>query len=135
MVTRFVFTLAFILLLPASIVAQTSLPGCQDGNCANGVGKFVFENGDIYMGQWEKELPQGAGTFYNDTDESIYYGEFMNGLPDKIGYRKKKDGTVAYEFWMDGILRRAAELTTEQIPLAIRNSKDGIKIITHPFYP
>lgn len=38
--------------------------GCQEGNCLNGYGKFLFANGNRYVGEFNDGKPHGNGILY-----------------------------------------------------------------------
>jgi len=46
------------------IINETKLPqeGCISGNCQNGIGTFIWKNGNMYQGQWENGKREGGGT-------------------------------------------------------------------------
>ena len=46
--------------------------GCISGDCDNGLGKYVWKNGDYY-GAWKDGKMEGKGTYYK-SDGSIYEG-------------------------------------------------------------
>ncbi len=49
----------FILSFSAYIYSQTT--GCVYGDCSNGYGKYVWENGDEYIGNWKNGSQEGDG--------------------------------------------------------------------------
>jgi len=54
--------------------------------------KFL-ENGDLYKGNWVKDLWMGRGLCIY-SDGSMYQGEFVNDLPDGSGILKTKKGEI-----------------------------------------
>lgn len=91
--------------------------GCISGDCANGVGTYVWENGDRYEGGWSNSLCHGDGTYYYQSDGSkysgqwanhnrvgqgtlwfgngdVYVGEFKRNVPSGMGTYTYADGTV-----------------------------------------
>jgi len=44
-----------------------------------GYGKYIWENGDYYIGQWKNGLFNGKGTYYNSNKKIKYEGDFING--------------------------------------------------------
>ena len=42
---------------------------------ANGKGRLIHSNGDVYEGQWKDDRQHGKGTYYH-TDGSTYEGEW-----------------------------------------------------------
>ena len=46
---------------------------CVSGNCENGFGTYVYEDGYKYKGQWKDGKFYGSGTRYYDKSGKIYY--------------------------------------------------------------
>ena len=100
--------LVFLLPLWLSLYPiQAQDNGCVSGSCANGTGKYIYENGyiyegnfkdglrsglgklsapngDVYDGMWENDQFHGQGT-YVWSDGSKYTGEWKNGVQDGYG--------------------------------------------------
>jgi len=57
---------------------------CIKGNCKNGYGMFVFDDGRLYEGQWKNGLSDGMGKLIFISG-SKYTGEFKNGIMDGYG--------------------------------------------------
>jgi len=57
---------------------------CIQGNCKNGFGIFVFDDGRVYEGQWGKGLFDGMGRLIFISG-SKYTGEFKKGLMHGYG--------------------------------------------------
>ncbi|MQP24065.1 hypothetical protein GFJ94_03180 [Flavobacterium sp. LMO8] len=55
-----------------------SKKGCISGDCVNGYGIFVFDDGAVYFGTWKNKQLEGIGSFYFNSG-SVYCGEFKNG--------------------------------------------------------
>ncbi|MCH2021325.1 MAG: caspase family protein [Saprospiraceae bacterium] len=58
--------------------------GCTIGDCENGKGRFVFDNGDKYIGEFKNSLPHGRGAYYNK-EGSTYKGPFIEGRRQGYG--------------------------------------------------
>ena len=41
-----------------------SFAGCQEGNCFNGYGKYLYANGNKYMGEFSEGKPHGRGILF-----------------------------------------------------------------------
>jgi hypothetical protein len=63
--------------------------GCIEGDCRNGIGTYLWENGSKYIGQFKNRLMNGQGTFYfgekSISPDSKYIGEFKNDFIDGYG--------------------------------------------------
>lgn len=82
-------------LLGTSGTEQPSQKGCVSGNCVNGKGKFVWNDGGTYTGEFKNSKLNGNGT-YIVPNEGKWEGTFVN---DDITYGKLyyKDGRLLYE--------------------------------------
>ncbi len=65
--------------------------GCIMGNCLDGAGVYLWENGDMYVGQWVHGKRTGYGR-YDWADLSRYIGEFQNGMLNGVGAYIGADG-------------------------------------------
>lgn len=97
--------LIFMFSTHAYIYSQKT--GCVSGSCFDGKGKYVYENGYVYIGDfvegnriglgtltspdgdkydgmWENDVFHGQGT-YAWADGSKYTGEWKNGVQDGYG--------------------------------------------------
>ncbi len=54
---------------------------CVKGNCRNGIGTYVFSNGNRYEGEFRSNTPFGYGTMYYKNGKSIK-GKWKWGRPD-----------------------------------------------------
>lgn len=66
--------------------------GCISGNCANGYGTYVFQNGSKYIGNFKYDTYSGKGTFFFNNGDK-YVGNFRDGM---------FDGRGTYIFSLDG---------------------------------
>ena len=57
---------------------------CTTGNCFDGNGTYLFENGDLYNGLWKKGIPNGYGV-YEFANGDVYKGAWKGGLMDGRG--------------------------------------------------
>lgn len=83
------------LILFAALGIQTfSLSAqCTNGDCNNGKGRFLFANGDRYIGEFKKGLPDGRGAYYY-TNGDVYKGQFKEGERHGYGTMKWKAGEM-----------------------------------------
>jgi hypothetical protein len=57
---------------------------CISGDCQNGFGVYVWENGEKYEGNWEYKMRHGQGTNYY-ADGSVYKGDWKSDMQDGYG--------------------------------------------------
>jgi hypothetical protein len=50
---------------------------CISGDCVNGYGTYIINDGDKYVGEWKDGLRNGQGT-YTDADGTIDKGLWEN---------------------------------------------------------
>ncbi|GBF49125.1 MORN repeat protein [Leptospira ryugenii] len=100
--------------------------GCVEGDCVNGLGKYIYDNGDIYTGSFKNDLREGKGQFeYVDGEKFVgnyladqkdgageyffkngdkYVGEFKSGQINGKGIYTFQDGkSLNGEFKNDGM--------------------------------
>jgi hypothetical protein len=130
----FFFLLA--VLVSSNLYAQKI--GCTIGDCENGKGRFIYKNGDKYIGEFQNAVPHGRGAYYG-ANGSVYKGPFVNGKRQGYGtfiwatgeqyigeYKNNvrhgegvytyKDGTEQKGIWKDGTyVRELVEKQTEVI--------------------
>lgn len=63
------------------------------GDCANGLGAFVWANGSVYEGEWSKEKRNGKGRM-KFNDGSYHVGDFVNNK--RTGYGELNWGLDEY---------------------------------------
>jgi len=73
------------------IIAQTKT-GCISGNCKDGKGTYVFNDGSIYVGEFVNGIIEGFGKL-TDKHGNVYTGYFKNNRYDGIGKFERTDGT------------------------------------------
>ena len=73
----------------ANAIAQK----CTSGDCANGVGTYVFDNGNTYTGSFKNNKRDGKGVF-TWVDGTVYTGDWVQGVKTGSGTNKYIDGTL-----------------------------------------
>ena len=81
-------TLSFI---EAKLEATSSSSGCVEGNCSDGVGKFIYEDGNSYHGDWKEGMKHGYGMLKLAAGAQ-YHGEFDNNNMQGYGIVYGNDG-------------------------------------------
>jgi len=72
--------------------------GCINGDCKNGFGVYIYNDGSIYEGEWIKKKPNGQGRM-TENGGAIYEGEFLDGEYYGFGVRTAPDGTQKAGMW------------------------------------
>jgi hypothetical protein len=116
--------LIIFVLLGFILQAHSQQKGCITGDCDNGFGTWVYDNGDKYSGNWVNQKMHGAGIYYykngdiykgdfrNDKLEGTgtvtfrngdkYTGEYVNNLAEGEGTYYYADGKVEQGLWLQG---------------------------------
>lgn len=74
---------------------------CNDNFCPQGQGKYVFEDGSIYVGAFKDGQPEGNGTVYY-TNQDRYEGAWKGRTPNGKGVMYFSSGKVIGGFWENG---------------------------------
>ncbi len=83
-------------------VAADGRTGCLEGDCQNGWGTYVYEDGMAkYTGTFRNGLPEGQGVVHYANGER-YEGEWVQGGFEGEGTLFLMDGTAVRGFWKDG---------------------------------
>ncbi|MEJ8819706.1 caspase family protein [Lacibacter sp. H407] len=80
--TFFLFALAF----------QSTAQSCLSGNCSSGFGKFKYDNGDIYEGEFYDDKREGFGVYTWKSGEK-FIGESLGNVFSGFGVMEFADGT------------------------------------------
>jgi hypothetical protein len=68
----------------------------------HGFGKSVTIKGDLYIGDWVNNKPQGNGRFVRSNGD-YYQGQFINGIPHGYGVSSEGKSNIKYEgTWENG---------------------------------
>lgn len=84
--------LLIIFVLYLSLKIQLSAQ-CVQGNCVNGVGKFIYSDGGVYEGQFKNGVWDGEGTVKWPSGSS-YKGGFYSGKKHGIGLYRYNTGDL-----------------------------------------
>jgi len=83
--------IVLIILFTASLIELSSQ--CLKGDCSNGKGRYKFENGSIYFGQFKKGQLNGKGTMkYGSGD--VYTGNWVDSKREGGGKFTRTNGNV-----------------------------------------
>ena len=81
--------------------ATTANAQCTTGNCYDGNGTYLFENGDLYNGLWRKGVMLGYGV-YEFTNGDVYKGAWKDGQMSGRGTYTYNNGDKYIGAWKDG---------------------------------
>ncbi len=65
--------------------------GCIEGDCVNGIGKYRYENGDVYSGSFVEDKRSGKGSFLYSDGES-FKGDYKEDQREGLGEYIFKNG-------------------------------------------
>jgi len=82
--------------------------GCVSGNCRNGIGVYLDEEGNRYVGYFKRHKPSGKGICYYPNGNR-YDGNWRAGLPNGEGVLYDVSGQLHHGFWRDGSLNSAVK--------------------------
>ena len=66
-------------------------------------GKFIWEDGKYYLGQFKNNLPNGKGIKYNSNGNIMYEGDFINGKYEGNGKCIFENGQYYIGQWKNGL--------------------------------
>ena len=72
-------------------------------NVIDGNGKYIWENGSYYIGQWIKDLKHGKGKLYYENNNIKYDGEYKMDLFDGYGKYIEQNGEYFIGQWSNGM--------------------------------
>lgn len=76
----------------------------------HGEGKMDFNNGNFYIGQWQRDKQHGFGVFHNEI-EGIYEGMFIEGFKEGYGKMRFANGDYYEGGWKRGLYNDRGKLT------------------------
>ncbi len=84
--------------------ATGNTTACTKGDCQNEIGMYVYENGDIFIGQFANSQPF-KGLFYYKQNGTFYIGELKNIQPENFGMLIEHNGAFSQNgYWKNGKL-------------------------------
>ncbi len=98
-----IFVLALVISFFSCASSNVVKDACT-GNCSNGNGKYVWQNGSTYEGQWKNGKREGLGK-YHYSNGSVYEGQWLNDKKNGTGtlwiYENKKLIGKYVGTWLD----------------------------------
>jgi len=89
-----------LILLCLPMIGFGQQTGCISGDCENGYGTYVWENGSKYKGEWRNGEMHGLGTL-TWTTGGVYKGEWKDGVRFGAGAYYYADGNIYIGGWND----------------------------------
>ncbi len=108
----------------SSVVSNKS--GCIQGNCENGQGTFIWDNGDQYVGAWKDGKPHGEGTF-DWRNRTKFVGEWRDGKKHGYGTHSFQDGSNHIGKWKNGKKHGWIMSTGGNMGVQVYEWKDGVR--------
>ncbi|HBF87221.1 MAG TPA: hypothetical protein DDX39_01165 [Bacteroidales bacterium] len=101
---NFQLLLFVCIVLIGTVKSQTSsdINVGYNGNCTNGYGTYLFEDGTQYVGLWKNGKYDGHGIYYHSSGEK-YIGEFADYKYNGFGIYNYEDGSIYKGYWKDGV--------------------------------
>lgn len=91
--------MAILFITPLNTFARDER--CLEGDCRNGKGKFEYDTGIIYEGEWKNGKEHGYGVM--KTMEGTYEGSYKNGQPNGQGVFTIAGGRKYIGEWKNGL--------------------------------
>lgn len=104
------------------LFAATADAQCTYGNCYDGNGTYIFENGDKYNGSWKKGVMVGYGV-YEFVNGDVYKGAWKGGLMHGRGTYRYNNGDKYIGAWKDGRMNGRGHFHWELIGDLMTNAK------------
>lgn len=98
------------ILIALMAISNTVFCQCLSGNCVNGFGKKVYNNGNIYEGDFVNGSREGKGTLTSKYG-TVYTGQFAEDVPNGKGKAKYENGDAYDGDWVDGNMEGQGTLT------------------------
>jgi hypothetical protein len=90
------------LYLQGKYVGNTNKTGCISGNCVNGKGTYILDNGEKYVGEMKNGTREGKGAYYFNSGE-WYTGEWSNNKRNGQGVNYFPDGEKYEGNWKNDL--------------------------------
>jgi hypothetical protein len=78
-----------------------TLPDCNERFCAQGMGKYTYTDGAVFVGVFSNGIPNGTGTAYYPNGNR-YEGQWAQHTPHGRGVMYYEDGRVVGAIWEFG---------------------------------
>jgi hypothetical protein len=88
--------------LQGKFAGDVNKKGCVSGDCMNGKGTYILDNGEKYVGEMKNGVREGKGTYYFNTGER-YAGEWKKNLRNGQGTNYFPDGEKYEGNWLNDV--------------------------------
>ena len=95
---------------------------CLSGNCINGQGTYIFDDGSKYTGSFQDGLPEGEGKVVYSNGE-IYEGKMKGGSFEGFGVLNLANGVKVSGYWSQGVFLGAQNSQPGGLTGKLRTSK------------
>jgi hypothetical protein len=89
---------------------STATQGCITGDCKNGKGRIIFNNGEKYEGDFRDGQPDGQGV-YTQTNGAKYTGTLKKGKYNGTGAFVEANGSIAQGNFVENKLNGKGKFT------------------------
>ena len=70
------------------------IKGREVNNKREGIGEYIYENGDYYIGQFVNDIIHGKGKDYYENGLLMYEGDFLNDQWEGFGKFINENGII-----------------------------------------
>lgn len=91
----------------------------------HGLGRQIFDSGDMYDGCWKEGRLHDRGVYYFTNGDKLY-GMWSQGKYDGIGVFHYADGSVSRRVYKDGVLMSVQDFEHSSQRFGKRLSRDGM---------
>lgn len=100
---KFVSNLFLIIFLSLTLLTVNLFSSAVTGDCVNGWGVKILDNGDICAGYWQNSSRTGWGTYYWKETGGKYVGNWKNNNMDGFGTYYHKNNSIGFMgTWVNG---------------------------------
>ncbi len=94
-------------------VVYEELPDCNLTDCENGLGRYTYQNGSMYEGEFLNGMPHGQGVCYYVNGDK-YTGDWVRHQPNGKGAMVYANGDRLDGMWNEGEFVRGKKLLTNE---------------------
>mmetsp|Transcript_87580 Transcript_87580/g.195825 ORF Transcript_87580/g.195825 Transcript_87580/m.195825 type:complete len:347 (-) Transcript_87580:137-1177(-) len=106
----------------------------RDGK-RHGLGRQIFDSGDMYDGGWKEGMLHDRGVYYFTNGDKLY-GMWSEGKYDGVGVFHYADGSISRRVYKDGVLMSVQDFEHSSQRFGKRLSRDGMQLHTaHEKFP